>query len=83
MGFPEKMSKWLSVGKGGSEPVRASFITCLIGFAFVSIGDTDTRGIISMFFMVTYGAICLGFILSIWRDPSYRPTFKSHWATVC
>ena len=54
--FPENVSKWLSVGKGvANEPVRASFITCLIGFAFVSIGDINAVAeIISMFFMVTY-----------------------------
>ena len=81
--FPENMSKWLSVGKGVSnEPVRASFITCLIGFAFVSIGDINAVAeIISMFFMVTYGAICLvSFLEYMAADPSYRPTFKSHWA---
>lgn len=81
--FPKKVSKWLSVGKGvANEPVRASFITCLIGFAFVSIGDINAVAeIISMFFMVTYGAICLvSFLEYMAADPSYRPTFKSHWA---
>ncbi len=81
--FPESMSKWLGKGKGATnEPVRASFITCLIGFAFVSIGDINAVAeIISMFFMVTYGAICLvSFLEYMAADPSYRPTFKSHWA---
>ena len=81
--FPENISSWLSKGKGvTNEPVRASFITCLIGFAFVSIGDINAVAeIISMFFMVTYGAICLvSFLEYMAADPSYRPTFKSHWA---
>ncbi len=81
--FPENISSWLSKGKGvANEPVRASFVTCLIGFAFVSIGDINAVAeIISMFFMVTYGAICLvSFLEYMAADPSYRPTFKSHWA---
>ena len=81
--FPGYMSKWLSVGKGSrNEPVRASIATCIIGFAFVYIGDINAVAeIISMFFMVTYGAICLvSFLEQMAADPSYRPTFKSHWS---
>jgi amino acid transporter len=81
--FPGKISEWLSVGKGAAqEPVRASIATCIIGFAFVSIGDINAVAeIISMFFMVTYGAICLvSFLEHMAADPSYRPTFKSHWS---
>ena len=81
--FPGKMSEWLSVGKGDrQEPVRASIATCIIGFAFVAIGDINAVAeIISMFFMVTYGAICLvSFLEQMAADPSYRPTFKSHWS---
>ena len=33
-----------------------------------------------MFFMVTYGAICLiSFLEHFSGDPSYRPVFKSRW----
>jgi amino acid transporter len=81
--FPNKMSRWLSVGKGDrQEPVRASIATCLIGFAFVLIGDINAVAeIISMFFMVTYGAICLvSFLEQMAADPSYRPTFRTHWS---
>jgi solute carrier family 12 (sodium/potassium/chloride transporter), member 2 len=81
--FPGKMSTWLSVGKGErKEPVRASIATCIIGFAFVAIGDINAVAeIISMFFMVTYGAICLvSFLEHMAADPSYRPTFRSHWS---
>ena len=81
--FPGKMSEWLSVGKGPrKEPIRASIATCVIGFAFVAIGDINAvAAIISMFFMVTYGAICLvSFLEQIAADPSYRPTFRSHWS---
>jgi len=81
--FPGKISDWLSVGKGErQEPVRASIATCIIGFAFVAIGDINAVAeIISMFFMVTYGAIRLvSFLEQMAADPSYRPTFKSHWS---
>ncbi len=81
--FPGKISIWLSEGKGErQEPVRASIATCIIGFAFVAIGDINAVAkIISMFFMVTYGAICLvSFLEQMAADPSYRPTFKSHWS---
>ena len=49
---------------------------------FVLIGDVNfVAEIISMFFMVTYGAICLvSFLEQMAADPSYRPTFKSHWS---
>ena len=80
--FPSSISNWLSKGKGiANEPVRASSITCLIGFAFVGIKLNAVAAVISMFFMVTYGAICLvSFLEYMAADPSYRPTFKSHWA---
>lgn len=81
--FPGSMSKWLGKGKKKTnEPINASLITCLIGFAFVSMGDINAVAeIISMFFMVTYGAICLvSFFEHFAADPSYRPTFRSHWA---
>ncbi|MCK4700526.1 MAG: hypothetical protein KAT38_09335, partial [Bacteroidales bacterium] len=37
-------------------------------------------GIITMFFMVTYGIICLiSFLNHFGADPSYRPSFRSKW----
>ena len=81
--FPNQASKWLGKGRGATqEPVRASIVTCVIGFAFVAVGDINAVAeIISMFFMVTYGAICLvSFLEHMAADPSYRPTFRSHWS---
>ena len=81
--FPEGMSAWLKKGRGAEqEPVRASLATCVIAFAFVLMGDINAVAeIISMFFMVTYGAICLvSFLEHMAADPSYRPTFRSHWS---
>ena len=73
---------WLSRGKGKSdEPYNATLITIVLALAIVLIGGLDfVAEIISMFFMVTYGALCLiSFLQHFAADPSYRPTFKSRW----
>lgn len=80
--FPGKGSDWVAKGRPRTnEPLNASFVTCAIGFFFVSLGDINAVAeIISMFFMLTYGAICMvSFFEHFAADPSYRPTFKSHW----
>lgn len=80
--FPGKLNGWLSKGrKKDGEPFNSLVITCIIGFVFIAMGDIDTvAGIISMFFMITYGIICLiSFLEQFAADPSYRPTFKSRW----
>jgi len=80
--FGKSLNKLLSKGRASdNEPVNASIITCIIGFFFIAIGDIDfVAQIISMFFMVTYGAICLiSFLEHLAADPAYRPTFKSRW----
>ncbi|MCB0481019.1 MAG: hypothetical protein KDC83_06275 [Flavobacteriales bacterium] len=80
--FPGKLSGWFSKGKGKKhEPMNSSMVTCVIGFLFIAVGDIDSVAqIISMFFMVTYGAICLiSFLEHFAADPSYRPKFRSKW----
>ncbi len=80
--FPGKLNGLFAKGrKKDGEPFNALVITCIIGFVFVVMGDINTvAGIISMFFMVTYGIICLiSFLEQFAADPSYRPTFKSRW----
>ncbi len=81
--FPgPRMNNWLSRGKQkDNEPTNAGLISIIIGFVFVAFGDIDfVAKIISMFFMVTYGVICLISLLEHFAaDPSYRPTFKSRW----
>jgi amino acid transporter len=64
-----------------NEPVNASLTTCLIAMIFVAIGDVDAVAqIISMFFMVTYGSLCLiSFLNHFGSSPSYRPSFRSKW----
>ena len=75
-------NKWLSKGKlGSNEPVNASWVSAIIALFFVIIGDINfVAQIISMFFILTYGAICMISLLEHFAaDPSYRPTFKSKW----
>ena len=80
--FPASFSSFIAKGRPASnEPIGASAITCAIAFFFVSLGDINAVAeIISMFFMLTYGAICLvSFFEHMAADPSYRPTFRSRW----
>jgi hypothetical protein len=81
--FPVRpLNRWLSKGKGEMrEPYNASLITCLIAFVFVAAGNVNAVAeIISMFFMVTYGSLCLiSFLFHFGADPSYRPVFRSKW----
>lgn len=81
--FPaDKANSWLAKGiRSTNEPFNATLVTSVIALFFVSIGDVDfVAEIISMFFMVTYGAICLiSFMEHFAADPAYRPSFKSRW----
>lgn len=81
--FPSKKANhWLAKGRpGDNEPVNASLITSIIAFVFVALGDVNAvASIISMFFMVTYGSLCLiSFLNHFGSSPSYRPSFKSRW----
>jgi amino acid transporter len=75
-----KINNWLAYQKNG-EPVNSTWITTIIAFIFVFMGDIDAVAqIISMFFMVTYGSICLiSFLNHFGSSPSYRPSFRSKW----
>jgi len=81
--FPQKwLNQWFAKGKKrDNEPINGSLITIIIAFVFVIVGDVNfVAQIISMFFMVTYGAICLiSFLEHFAADPAYRPTFRSNW----
>jgi amino acid transporter len=75
-------NRWLSrVKKSNGEPVNASIVTCSIAFFFVLLGDVNVVAeIISMFFMVTYGSICLiSLFENFSANPAYRPSFRSRW----
>jgi amino acid transporter len=76
------MNKFLSKGRlKDNEPFNASLVTCIIALLFVAIGNVNTVAqIISMFFMVTYGSLCLiSFLNHFGSSPSYRPSFRSRW----
>jgi len=81
--FPSKIfNRWLAKSSAkDNEPVNASVITCIIAFIFVALGNVNAvASIISMFFMVTYGTLCLiSFLNHFGSSPSYRPSFKSRW----
>lgn len=81
--FPSKRAnRWLAAANTtDNEPKNASFITAVIAFIFVALGDVNAVAtIISMFFMVTYGSLCLiSFLNHFGASPSYRPAFRSRW----
>lgn len=81
--FPsKKLNFFLFKGRGEArEPFNATIVTVLIALVFVMIGDVNkVAGIISMFFMVTYGSLCLiSFLHHFGSAPSYRPSFRSRW----
>ncbi len=76
------LNKIMARGRGKTgEPYNATFLTGVIAFIVVFIGGVDfVAQIISMFFMLTYGSICLiSFLYHFGADPSYRPVFRSRW----
>ena len=81
--FPiPKLNRLMEKGVGRSqEPVYATCVSGVIAVVFVVIGDVDfIAQILSMFFMVTYGALCtVSFLEHFASNPSYRPTFHSRW----
>ncbi len=80
--FPsKKINRWLAANAADNEPKNASMVTAVIAIVFVALGDVNAvASIISMFFMVTYGALCLiSFLNHFGASPSYRPTFRSRW----
>jgi solute carrier family 12 sodium/potassium/chloride transporter 2 len=72
--FPNKaINQWTAKENlKKKEPINATILTCLIAFVFVGAGNVNfVAEIISMFFMVTYGAINLvSFFEHFAADPS-------------
>jgi len=81
--FPfRRLNIFLYKGKGETnEPFNATLVTVIIALVFVFMGDVNSVAtIISMFFMVTYGSLCLiSFLHHFGSSPSYRPSFRSRW----
>lgn len=73
---------WLARGHGSrNEPRNATLVTGVLALAVVLLGNVDiVARLISMFFMVTYGALCaISFLEHFAARPSYRPGFRSRW----
>jgi hypothetical protein len=64
-----------------NEPRRATIVTAALALGVVYLGDVDlVARLISMFFMVTYGALCsVSFLEHFAASPGYRPSFRSRW----
>jgi amino acid transporter len=81
--FPVKAAnRALASGVGASnEPRTATLMTGVLAVVVVALGNVDfVARLISMFFMVTYGALCaISFLEHFASSPSYRPTFRSRW----
>ena len=81
--FPiPRLNRLLAKGMGrAQEPVYATTVSSAVAVVFVVLGDIDfIAQILSMFFMVTYGALCAVSFLEYFAGiPSYRPTFHSRW----
>ncbi|MGM0375612.1 MAG: amino acid permease [Bacteroidota bacterium] len=81
--FPfQRINTILSRGKGKTnEPANASLVAFVIAFIFVALGNVDAVAeIISMFFLITYGSLCLiSFLNHFGSSPAYRPRFRSKW----
>ena len=78
----ERINGLLSQGRGAAnEPRNATRVTGVIALAFVLVGSVNmVARIVSMFFMVTYGALCaISFLEHFAARPSYRPSFRSKW----
>ncbi|MDP2959399.1 MAG: hypothetical protein Q8N53_23475, partial [Longimicrobiales bacterium] len=77
-----RANSFLAAGVGpANEPRNATLVTSVIAVAFVLLGNVNlVARIVSMFFMVTYGALCaISFLEHFAARPSYRPSFRSKW----
>ncbi|MDR0844622.1 MAG: amino acid permease [Tannerella sp.] len=81
--FPfQRINHFLSRGKGATkEPFNATVISFAIALVFVMMGNVNAVAqVISLFFLITYGTLCLiSFLNHFGSPPSYRPRFKSKW----
>ncbi len=76
------VNELLARGRGAAnEPRNATLVTAALALVTVALGNVDlVARLISMFFMVTYGALCAISVLEHFAArPSYRPSFRSKW----
>jgi amino acid transporter len=77
-----RLNRFVAAGVGeANEPRNATLVTSAVAIVFVLLGNVDmVARIVSMFFMVTYGALCaISFLEHFAARPSYRPSFRSKW----
>lgn len=78
----KSFNDFVSAGVGdANEPRNATLVTLGIAVVFVVLGNVDlVARVVSMFFMVTYGALCaISALEHFAARPSYRPSFRSKW----
>jgi len=77
-----RVNRFLAAGRGtANEPMNATLVTTTIALITVALGNVNiVARIISMFCMVTYGALCaISALEHFAARPSYRPSFRSKW----
>jgi amino acid transporter len=82
IGPVDAVNRVLARGVGeANEPRNATLLTVVLALVTVAAGSVDlVARIISMFFMVTYGALCtISTLEHFAARPSYRPSFRSKW----
>lgn len=79
--LPGESSNSFVAKSKNNEPINATLVTAAIAFGIILLNDVDlVAEIISNFFMITYGALCLiSFFEHFAADPAYRPSFRSKW----
>jgi amino acid transporter len=78
----QRVNRFLAAGTSETnEPWNATLVATAIALVTVALGNVDlVARMISMFFMVTYGALCaISALEHFAARPSYRPTFRSKW----
>ena len=74
---------WLGKGSGDEDTPRlGTALTLGLALAAVWFGDLNLIApVLSMFFLATYGVLNVSaFVERLLNSPSYRPTFRVHWA---
>ena len=77
-----RVNRFLGAGLGSAnEPRNATVVTVVLALVTVATGNVNiVARVISMFFMVTYGALCaISALEHFAARPSYRPSFRSKW----
>lgn len=80
--FSDRVGNFIKSGRGTkNEPVNGTLVSAVIAMFFVLLGDLNVVAqVITMFFLITYGSVCLiSFLEHFAGNPSYRPTFRTKW----